>query len=215
MSSKEIFHNSGPSTNPCGTQHVISFQTMPDAVCANTTQSRMILRRYTGTFAFASASRMRIHGIELNAFRISRLMAAPNWRFFIADAASFFSLLAALIIEQPARNPYWSAFKARFTRKCFLSRSTMTCLKMFPTVSSMLSGRNEAGSRTGLPGFCNSTSRANFHQIGNTPIFNAMLKTMSSIPGLAQCTMVHTLFGIPSRPGAFLALARIQSGFNP
>ncbi len=44
------------------------------------------------------ASRMRIHGIELNAFWISRLTAAPNWRSFIADAVSFFSLLATWIL---------------------------------------------------------------------------------------------------------------------
>ncbi len=73
------------------------------------------------------------------------------------------------------------------------------------------SSQNEAGYPTGLPGFCNSTSRATFHRVGNTPLFNARLNTMWSIPGLAQCTMVYTLFGIPSRPGAFLALAHTRS----
>ncbi len=138
-------------------------------------------------------------------------MAAPNWRSFIADAANFFSLLAALIVEQPARNPYWLALKARFPQKCFLSRSAMTCLKIFPTVSSMQSGRNEAGFPTGLPGFCNNTSQATFHRVGNIPLFNNRLNTASSIPELARCTMVHTMFGIPSGPGAFLALARTRS----
>ncbi len=125
---------------------------------------------------------MRIHGIELSAFWILRLTATPNWPSFTADTANFFSFLAALIVEQPARNPYWLALKARFPRKCSLSRSAMTCSKIFPTVSSMQSDRNEAGSPTGLPGFCNSTSRATFHQVGNIPLFNARLNTASSIP---------------------------------
>ncbi len=96
MSSKAIFHSRGPSTDPCGTPHVISFSTMLDAVCANTTQfqkwSRMILRRYSGTLVFASASGMRIHSIKLNAFWISRLMAASNYHFLFFNAASFFQL---------------------------------------------------------------------------------------------------------------------------
>ncbi len=184
---------------------------MPDAVCTNTTQSPKILRRYTSTFAFISASKMHVHGIELNAFWIARLTAVPNWCFFIADAVSFFSFLAALIVEQPAQIPYWLALKARFPRKCFLSRSATTCSKIFPIVSSMQSDRNEARFPTGLPGFCNSISQATFHRVGNTPLFNATLKTASSIPGLAQCTMVHTLFGILSGPSAFLALACTRS----
>ncbi len=81
-------------------------------------------------------------------------------------------------------------------------------ITIFSIVSSMQNGQNRVGFTTGLPGFCNSTSRANFHRVGNTPLFKAMLKTVSSIPGLARCTTVRTLFGIPSGPGAILALAR-------
>ncbi len=31
------------------------------------------------------------------------------------------------------------------------------------------------------------------HRLRNTPLFKAMLKTVSRIPGLARCMMVHTL----------------------
>ncbi len=138
MSSKVIFLSRGLRIDPCGTPHVIFFLTMPDAVCANPTRTReqswMILWRYTGTFAFTSASNMRVHGIKLNAFWISRLTAAPNLRFLIANAASFLSFQAASILQQPPQIPYWSALKARFLWKCFLSRSATTCLTIFPIV---------------------------------------------------------------------------------
>ncbi len=188
---------------------------MLDAVCANTTHSwkysLMILRRYTGTFAFNSTSNMRTHGIELNVFRMSRLTAVLNWRFFIADAASFLSFPVASIVEQPARNPYWSALRVRFPQKCFLSCSATTCSKIFLIVSSMQSSQNEAGFRTGLPGFYNSTSRTIFHRVGNTLLFIVMLKIALSVPGLARCTMVDTLFGILSGFGVSLTVARIPS----
>ncbi len=100
----------------------------------------------------------------------------------------------------PARNPYWSVLKACFPRKCFLSRSATTCSKIFPILSSMQSGRNEVEFLTGLPGFCNSISRATFHWVENTPLFRTLLKPVSEYS-------THW-FGIPSGPGAFLVLAR-------
>ncbi len=122
-----------------------------------------------------------------------------------------FSLLAASIVEQPARNPYWSALKARFPRKCFLSRSATTCSKIFPIVSSMQNDRNKTPFPTGLPCFCKSTGRATIHWVGNNSLFSIPLKTTSSIPRLARCSMVHPLFGMLSGPGAFLALAHTWS----
>ncbi len=89
---KVIFHIRCPRTDPCGTQHAISFFTMLDAVYANTTWSQIILRRYTSIFAL----NIRVHGIKLNVWWLSRLTATPNWRFFIAKAASFLSFPAKI-----------------------------------------------------------------------------------------------------------------------
>ncbi len=91
-------------------------------------------------------------------FWMLRLTAAPNWRFFIADAMNFLSFPTTSIIEQPARNQYWSALRSCFPWKCCLSHSVTTCSKIFPIVSSMQNSQNEVGFPTGLPGFCNSTS---------------------------------------------------------
>ncbi len=95
----------------------------------------MILWRYTGTSAFLSTSVMHTHDIELSAFCMLRLIAAPNWCFLIADTASFFSFQAASIVEQPVQNSYRLALKARFLWKCFHSYSAMACSKIFPRVS--------------------------------------------------------------------------------
>ncbi len=46
-------------------------------------------------------------------------------------------------MKQPAQNKYWLALKAHFPWKCFLSRSAMTCAKIFPIVSNMQSGQIE------------------------------------------------------------------------
>ncbi len=51
------------------------------------------------------------HSIELNIFWMLRLTAASNLRFLIANATSFFSFEATLIVEQPAQNPCWFALK--------------------------------------------------------------------------------------------------------
>ncbi len=87
----------------------------------------------------------------------------------------------------------------------------MACLKFFQIVSHMQSGWNKVGSPTGLAGFCSNISHATFHWVGNTLLFNAELKTASSILILAWCTIVYTLLGIPSGPSAFLAMVQIRS----
>ncbi len=150
-------------------------------------------------------------GLELNAFRISCLIAAPNWHYLIADAASYLNFADASIVEQTAQNPYWSAIKARFPWKCFLSHSATTCSRIFPIVSSIQSGQSKVEFLEGIRGFCNNTNRAIFNRVGSTLLFRAMMKNVSNIPGLARCIMVHTLFSIPSGPGTFLALARTRS----
>ncbi len=71
-----------------------------------------------------------IHGIEWNVFWMSMLTAAPNWHFLIADA-SFFSFQATSIVDWLTQNTYWSALRAHFPWKCFLSHSTLACSKIF------------------------------------------------------------------------------------
>ncbi len=138
-------------------------------------------------------------------------MAAPNWCFLIADAASFFSFQGVSIVEQPVPNPYWSVLKVCIRQKCFLSHSAMVYWKVFHTVSNIQSYQFKARSPTGLPGFRCSTSWAIFHRVGNTLLFEAELKTSSSISGLARYMMVHTLLGIPFSPRAFLAWSWARS----
>ncbi len=73
------------------------------------------------------------------------------------------------------------------------------------------SGQNVVESPTSMPSFCSNTCWATFHWVGNTRLFKAVLKTVSSIPGFIRCSVIHTLLGIPSSPGTFLALVQTQS----
>ncbi len=74
---------------------------------------------------------MRVHGIESNAFWTSRLTAALNWRFFIANAVSFLGFPAALIVEQLARNTNWLVLGAlsleELPQPLIFSRSYLAC----------------------------------------------------------------------------------------
>ncbi len=169
----------------------------------------MMLQRYTSIFAFTNVSIIRVHGIKLNAFWMSRRCCA-KWAFLNDNAVSFFNLQAMAIIEQLAQNQYWLSLVVCFPWKCFLSHLAMPCSKIFPTLSNMQSGQFEIGSPTGLPGFCSNTSRTNFHHKGNTLLFKAELKTYQ-LSGLARCSMIHTLLGIPSGLGASVVLSQTQS----
>ncbi len=133
----------------------------------------------------------------------------PNWRFLIADTASFFQLPSRIDHGAASSKPIPVDAQSALPRKCFFSHFAMTCSKNFLYRIQLAEWLKRGGCPVGLPGFHNSTSQAIFHWVGATPLFNATLKTVLSIPELAR--MVHTLFSIPSGPSAFLALVQTLS----
>ncbi len=125
---------------------------------------------------------MRIYGIELNVFWMSRLKAVLNWCFSITDAASFLSLS---IIEQLASKPILVGAQGALSLEGLFQPLRDISLEDFPDfVSHAEWPKLDWVPDWCVPGFCNSTSWATFQRVGKTPLFKVMLKTVPSIPGL-------------------------------